>query len=65
MYCRRAHPTSILFLLEPKKVPLEWWMFTLVSGLLLELRRLTMDHEGSSGTMESRFRVMEADNGAK
>jgi hypothetical protein len=47
MYCR-SYPTSILFLLKPKKVPLEWWMFTLVSGLLLEPRRLTMDHEGSS-----------------
>jgi hypothetical protein len=37
-----AYPTSILFLLKPKKVLLEWWMFTLVSGLLLELRRLTI-----------------------
>jgi len=64
MYCRSSS-NVILFLLEHKKVPLKWWMFTLVSGLLLELRRLTMDHEGSSGTMESRFRVMEADNGAK
>jgi hypothetical protein len=47
MYCRSSS-NVILFLLEHKKVPLKWWMFTLVSGLLLELRRLTMDHEGSS-----------------